>query len=74
MGDARRAVCRGGCGRTRADEELSWNGYCGECGEAKRLENAQQMVARKGPNFDRWRRSMVLCAHPELVDVLDGKA
>lgn len=34
-------------------------------------ENVDQMEARSGPNFVEWRRAMVACAHPELLDVLD---
>lgn len=35
-------------------------------------ENVSQMEARSGPNFSKWRRSMVACAYPELLDVLDA--
>lgn len=37
-------------------------------------DNVAQMEARKGPNFTKWRRSMVAAAHPELLDALDGRA
>jgi hypothetical protein len=51
---------------------VSITGLCPQCGKAAMDENVDQMEARKGPNWTKWRRSMVLCAHPELVDVLDG--
>ena len=62
------------CGRR--DEEvggISQTGLCPEHSEQALLENIAQMMLRTGPNWTKWRRSMVLCAHPELVDVLDGK-
>jgi hypothetical protein len=34
--------------------------------------NVSQMMARSGPNFEKWRRAMVACVHPELLDAMDS--
>ena len=54
--------------------QISQAGLCPRCGKAKMDYNVAQMEARKGPNFTKWRRSMVAAAHPELLDALDGRA
>jgi hypothetical protein len=50
---------------------LSWTGKCGRCARERLTDNIDQMHARSGPNFDLWRRQMVACAYPGLLDVLD---
>lgn len=59
------------CGRKSEDVGgISQTGLCPEHGREALLSNIEQMHARSGPNFAKWRRSMVLCAYPELVDML----
>lgn len=52
---------------------ISATGLCPACGKAAMDENVTQMEARSGPNWTKWRRAMVLCAHPELLDALDSR-
>jgi len=49
---------------------LSHERLCGECARNLLIDNIDQMHARSGPNFQRWRRNMALCAFPELRDLL----
>ena len=71
MPDIRRRNCKG-CRRPDVEVgAISWRGKCAACGKAFMDTNVDQMVARQGPNFDKWRRSMVLCAYPGLLDELD---
>jgi hypothetical protein len=32
------------------------------------LDNIEQMHARSGPNFQKWRRGMILCAGGTILD------
>jgi hypothetical protein len=69
MGDLRRKSCKGGCDRTVAEVgELSWNGYCFECGQAKREANIRQLAAHRGPWFDHWRRRTAASVGGVLLD------
>jgi hypothetical protein len=71
--DRRRAQCQR-CGRHRNEAgSISWEGLCRDCAMAAVGQNIAQMMDRRGPNFDTWRRSMVLCAYPELLDALESK-
>ena len=72
--DLRRARCLR-CNKKRAEAgSISWQGLCHDCAFAAVETNIDQMMARSGPNFDTWRRSMVACVYPELLDVLEDKA
>jgi hypothetical protein len=72
MGDSRRANCKH-CRRHRDEAgELSWNGYCVTCFQEAITSNVRQMEARKGPNFDKWRRSMAACVGGVILD--DGRS
>lgn len=71
MPDHRRRKCKV-CGKRDSKVgALSWTGKCGDCARALLEDNIDQMHARSGPNFDLWRRQMVACAYPGLLDVLD---
>ena len=73
MASDRRRTCQV-CGlHEREVGSISWRGKCARCADNRNRDNFEQMMSRSGPNFERWRRSMVLCAHPELLDALDGK-
>lgn len=68
MGDATRASCKR-CGGHRDDVgEISWEGYCRPCGRAVLHANNEQMVDRRGPNWNRWRRGMILAAGGAITD------
>lgn len=68
MPDNRRKTCRV-CRRRECEVgALSWNGYCETCGIDLLTDNVHQMIDRRGPNFDRWRRSMALCVGGVLLD------
>ncbi len=71
MPDRRRKNCRV-CGR-HTDEvgPLSWQGLCIEDARERLSTNIDQMSARSGPNFDRWRRSMALCVGGVLLDDIE---
>lgn len=68
MPDSRRKTCRVCRRRVSECGELSWQGYCGECGLELLASNVHQMHDRRGPNFDRWRRAMALCVGGVLLD------
>jgi len=60
------------CRKSASDTgPLSHTRLCGECARELLTANIDQMHARSGPNFDLWRRQMVACAYPGLLDVLD---
>jgi len=68
MPDFRRKTCRA-CGR-HTDEvgPLSWSGLCAHDSVERFTDNVGQMIAREGPNFDRWRRSMAACVGGAILD------
>lgn len=50
------------CGRHADDVgPISWERYCSQCGQEQRDANLDQLVAKSGPYFDRWRASMAAC-------------
>ena len=68
MPDSRRARCKV-CKRHRDEVGLlTWRGYCAEHAAEALESNIDQMHARRGPNFDRWRRSMAACVGGVLLD------
>lgn len=63
------------CGKSKGEVgEISQTGKCTPCAIAVMKDNVAQMEARKGPNFTKWRRAMVACAHPELLDYMRESA
>lgn len=71
MPDTRRARCKD-CGGHRDDVgALSWLGFCIECGNRRRNENATQLHTMTGPAVTRWRRGMAASVGAVLVDDLD---
>lgn len=68
MPDPTRKRCRV-CGRHESEVgPISWSGKCAEHGVEALTENIVQMHARRGPNFDRWRRAMAACVGGVLID------
>jgi hypothetical protein len=68
MGDTRRAKCVC-CGKHRdAVGELSWNGYCGECGIAIYTENAIGISTKTGPAHRRRMRGYAKWLEREALD------
>lgn len=49
---------------------ISAKGLCSECSVAAVESNVVQMVARSGPNFQRWREQMAACVGAIPLDVL----
>jgi hypothetical protein len=39
--------------------EVSYNGLCGPCGEAREVGNAMALVAREGPEYEAWKRRCI---------------
>jgi hypothetical protein len=68
MGDLRRTRCQVCGGHVSQVGELSWNGKCVACWTTRLASNVVQMSERRGPNFDRWRRSMAACVGGVLLD------
>jgi hypothetical protein len=61
------------CGRSTEEVGvLSHTRQCEQCGITQLVTNVSQMSARSGPNFEKWRRAMVACVHPELLDAMDS--
>lgn len=59
------------CGRHRSEVGLmSRHRLCTECSTLLLVDNVQQMLARSGPNWTKWRRGMVGCVAPWLLDEL----
>ena len=74
MTDARRARCKR-CGKHRDEVgELTWSGYCIEHAREAVESNVEQMQARSGPNFTRWRRSMAASVGAVLLDDVKADA
>jgi hypothetical protein len=71
MPDRRRKNCRECHRHANEAGEMSWEGLCIECARERLSSNIDQMHARSGPNFDRWRRSMALCVGGILLDDLE---
>jgi hypothetical protein len=68
MPDTRRKTCRI-CGRHINEVgPLSWTGLCPDDSVAELTDNVHQMIGRRGPNFDKWRRSMAACVGGVLID------
>jgi hypothetical protein len=66
----KRATCRV-CGRGRAEVgELSWVGYCIECGIATRNRANDEMHYHSGEYFELWRRRMAACVGGALIEDL----
>ena len=60
------------CGVKQADGfSISATGQCEPCSERVLLDNIEQMAARSGPNFERWRRRMAASVGAILPD--DGE-
>jgi hypothetical protein len=74
MPDARRAKCKGTCGRTRAQVTLSWTGYCDECGQRANRANFDGLTQKTGPEWQRWRRSMAACVGGVILDAAEPDA
>lgn len=68
MPDSRRRTCRA-CGR-HVDEvgPLSWTGLCPDDSVDILVDNVGQMMARSGPNFDRWRHAMAASVGGVILD------
>jgi hypothetical protein len=47
---------------------VSATGLCPACGKAAMDENVEQMLARSGPNFTKWRHGMIRCAGGIVLD------
>lgn len=59
------------CGKTAEEVgSISQTGKCIEHAIEALEENVQQMVARSGPNFTRWRRGMAATVGAVLLDDL----
>lgn len=41
---------------------ISHDGNCKRCGRDAMNTNIEQMYAKKGPNWNRWRAGMIACA------------
>jgi hypothetical protein len=51
------------CGRFSKDVGLlSRHRLCADCGYINLSSNIEQMTARSGPNFVKWRHGMIRCA------------
>jgi hypothetical protein len=70
MPDARRAKCKGPCGRTRKEVTLSWTGYCADCGQDANRANFDGLTQKRGPAWQRWRRAMAACVGGVLPEDL----
>lgn len=58
LGRPRRQTCRG-CGNPHPDREgLNQKGYCLTCAIGRQVASAEQMQAREGPHYDKWRQRM----------------
>lgn len=66
-------TCKG-CGKPSSEVgALSWTRLCIACSKATLESNVDQMVAREGPNFNRWRRAMAACVGGVLLDDVNAK-
>lgn len=68
MPDYRRTTCRVCNRHVSVCGPLSWQGYCIDDSLALLNDNVGQMMARKGPNFDRWRRNMAASVGGVILD------
>lgn len=63
-------TCKG-CGeKSEKVGVLSHTALCIACSERRLRENIEQMEARSGVNWTRWRVAMILAADPIGLDVL----
>jgi len=54
--------------------QISQRGYCAEHAKERMEENVDQMLARSGPNFTKWRHGMIRCAGGIVLDDLKDTA
>ncbi|HEY4441644.1 MAG TPA: hypothetical protein VGN14_14390 [Candidatus Elarobacter sp.] len=47
---------------------ISHDGNCRSCGKQAMDDNVDQMHAKRGPNFNRWRAAMIRCAGGTVTD------
>jgi hypothetical protein len=73
--DLRRANCQR-CGKHRDEAgSISWEGLCRDCAIAAVGQNIEQMMDRRGPNFDTARPSLAVVnanAPTRKREALDG--
>jgi hypothetical protein len=51
------------CGKPRTDARpLSTRALCADCAEANMTDSARQLIAREGPAYEQWRRSLIEAA------------
>lgn len=63
-----------GCGRHYSEVgELSWQGWCPDCWNARLMENVDGLHTMSGPAVKRWRRGVAASVGAVLVDDVLGE-
>jgi hypothetical protein len=68
MPDHRRTTCRECGGHKSKAGDISWRGLCVPCSMARNEANYDQVKARSGPHFQRWRERTAASVGGVILD------